>query len=113
MEDKCNPFEGITNKKYIINRILLWKNEINEIKGFLNYVNGSPLNFICKKTISIRGMGESGLFSRELALSDEMTTLLYGFLKDKIKHLQRLIDNSPEEERNIAEMIFNGELKGE
>ena len=102
-------------KKDIINRIIYWLNEIDEIKAVREWIMKSESgknNPILRKTTTISLLW-GWQHMKEYEIPENVTILIMDGFKRSIEHLTELIENSDKELVTIAKAIYNGEIDKE
>lgn len=100
-------------QKFNVKRIIYWKNQIAEIKEFLEATNEAKTkNILFSRAYKVKFFGFAFLnaFERDIELSEEMFLKFRSFLKDYQKHLEGLIEKLDAELVSVADVIRDGEI---
>lgn len=92
-----------------LNQLVFWMKERDELTKFRNEVNHCD-STILKKTTHFGVIPPFKSFQKEFTLTDIQMTKLWAFLDAEIKHLNGLINEADQEDREIAEAIYKGDI---
>ncbi len=96
------------DNEYIINRIVFWLEQIDQLKGLKRHIMSSdsrnPLRL--RKKVSLVMFS----WSRETELTQEATCYLANGINDYIDHLQNLIDEQNKDLIEIARLIHEEKI---
>lgn len=92
-----------------LNQLVFWIKERDELKKFRDEVNNCG-EAILKREPKFVLISKTRSFKKEYGMTDIQITKLWAFLDSEIKHLNGLINGADQEDREIAEAIYNGDI---
>ena len=92
-----------------LNQLVFWIKERDELKKFRDEVNNCG-EAILKRETKFVVISKMRSFKKEYGLTDIQITKLWAFLDAEIKHLTGLINGADQEDREIAEAIYKGDI---
>lgn len=95
------------NKKEL-NQLVFWIKERDELKKFRDEVNNCGEAILKRETKFV--LTSKMRFKKEYGMTDIQITKLWAFLDAEIKHLNGLINGADQEDREIAEAIYKGDI---
>ena len=92
-----------------LNQLVFWIKERDELTKFRNEVNNRG-EVILKRETKFVMISKMRSFKKEYGMTDIQITKLWAFLDAEIKHLNGLINGADQEDREIAEAIYKGDI---
>lgn len=96
--------------KHDLDLLVFWYQERKELEKFRNMLNYSAESKLIKTEKPIWSVITGKSYKQEFLLTDIQRTKLWAFLDAEVKHLDSLIKSADEDDRAIAEDIFNGNI---
>ena len=92
-----------------LNQLVFWMKEREELTKFRNDVNNCG-EIVFKREPKFVVISKMRSFKKEYGLTDIQIANLWAFLDAEIKHLNGLINGADQEDREIAEAIYRGDI---
>ena len=97
--------------KHELNQIIFWMQELEELQSFKNMLNTcSGAKMLIHTNISFLLKSHSNVYTKEYELTDLQQVTLHGFLSDRIKHLNKLLESVDPESKELAKDILSGKV---
>lgn len=97
--------------KHEVNRLLFCMKERDELKSFREDLNFAKETLLLKEqTCKFGIISQYCSFKKEHKLTDIQMTKLWAFLDKEVKYLESHITSADQEEKEIAEAIYSGEI---
>ena len=102
-------------KAHEINKIILWLRQVKQIEELERLFGLSDVHGEIErpKALRVKFLFWSGWMSyntEKYILEDEEICLFLDFIRERKKHIQKLIDGADKDKLQLAQLVLNGEI---